>query len=162
MFTQPCFIRKNTFELKKKLEEFGYIVHLGNIDSTYIMTFGTHAIPKQNVSEIENELIDYNSSRDFESDKLYMNDYIDCGINEKLFLAISALRDDTDKNQYFVTEANQAWFNQGIYAKKGSLILCLTDDYYIGQKKEICNILPAHKATVEELIEKLQKNDSKK
>jgi hypothetical protein len=25
-FTQPCFIRKNTPELKKKLEELGYIM----------------------------------------------------------------------------------------------------------------------------------------
>ena len=25
MFTQPCFIRKNTSELRKKLEELGYI-----------------------------------------------------------------------------------------------------------------------------------------
>lgn len=29
-------------------------------------------------------------------------DFIDCGTNEKLFLAIAALRDDTDKDQVFM------------------------------------------------------------
>lgn len=28
MFTQSCFIRKNTPELRKKLEELGYISHI--------------------------------------------------------------------------------------------------------------------------------------
>ena len=31
----------------------------------------------------------------------FWEDYFDCGENEKVFLALASLRDDTDKNQWF-------------------------------------------------------------
>jgi hypothetical protein len=56
---------------------------------------------------------------------------VDCGANEELFLAIAALRDDTDKYQWFTD--GDLWFKCG---------------------DEVCNEgRKIHKATVNELIE---------
>ena len=80
---------------------------------------------------------------------------IDCGANEDLFLAIAALRDDTNKNQWFIAD---------------SLLSVSYDDtvgndhYFIEPKGSMffwdINWMNAtiisgnfHKATVEELIE---------
>lgn len=38
---------------------------------------------------------------------------IDCGTNEELFLAIAALRDDTDKYQWFIPPAGAWVYNKG-------------------------------------------------
>jgi hypothetical protein len=88
MFTQCYFIRKNSPELKKKLEEFGYI-HKGydKISNKYKSLY-------TNYNSYFELSVDNKPSR-------YEN-IIDCGINEELFLALAALRDDTDKNQWFI------------------------------------------------------------
>jgi hypothetical protein len=126
MFTHPCFIRKNTPELKKKLEELGYIMgeslntnkSKGLICTKYGKVF--NIICNADISKYD----------------------INCGTNEELFLALAALRDDTDKNQWFANNKND-WYK------------CL-DDKFI---KETANwVLCAsaenwHKATVEEIIE---------
>lgn len=77
-FTTPCFIRKNTEELRKKLEELGYKM----------------------LSPIEYDNLE--CSNGWVNDIKSPNDCngIDCGTNEELFLAIAALRDDTDKSQW--------------------------------------------------------------
>lgn len=83
-FTQPCFIRKNTLELRRKLEELGYI-----ICGTLVIT---------NVSEIIcYDNIAYGCEYPWE----YRQKAIDCGENEELFLALAALRDDNDYMQWF-------------------------------------------------------------
>lgn len=38
-FTTPCFIRKNTVELRKKLEELGYKLNNGKAWGRYLVTF---------------------------------------------------------------------------------------------------------------------------
>lgn len=66
---------------------------------------------------------------------------IDCGTNEELFLAIAALRDDTDKNQ---------WFTDG-----DKWIMCPAikfSSYWVYNDIDV-NIDTVHKATVDELIE---------
>lgn len=83
MFTTPCFIRKNTSELRKKLEELGYISHIYNNNDTnniYVDKFGTYISV-----DIENQPY-----------------FIDCNENEELFLALAALRDDKPDYQWFV------------------------------------------------------------
>lgn len=66
-------------------------------------------------------------------------DIIDCGTNEELFLAIVALRDDTDKNQ---------WFTDGyLWFKCGDEMCDETIEYYLNKYGR-----KFHKATVEELI----------
>lgn len=73
---------------------------------------------------------------------------INCETNEELFLGIAALRDDTDKNQWFVLDHDNIWEAVGCYQYKGDFILCNHDRWYCGT-----DVAQAHKATVKELQE---------
>lgn len=96
-FTTPCFIRKNTPEIRKKLEELGY-KPFGSVKYEWDMGLGLST--DNRLGEFESfdnnglENIIKCESPDYE-------DSIDCGDNEELFLAIAALRDDTDYMQWF-------------------------------------------------------------
>lgn len=130
-FTTPCFVLKNTFQLRKKLEEFGY--RIGNkccIDNNFLATDN-------------NEMFGIEEPYTPEE----CNGYIHCGTNEELFLAIAALRDDTDENQWFIMDVEiyvdipkGTWF-QSTDRNGGR---------HVGTQIEA---LYCHKATVEELIE---------
>ena len=91
-FTTPCFIRKNTPELKKKLEDLGYKDY-GNLrfygDPIIIYCDGNHFFTSPFVLEGEQYRGKYDN-------------FIDCSDNEELFLAIAALRNDTDYMQWFM------------------------------------------------------------
>lgn len=121
-FTTPCFIRKNTPELHKKLEELGYIILFsarnGCGDSIHVCD-------------------GYASS--IKAPKTYAN-VIDCGSNEQLFLALAALREDSDKKQ---------WFTNGKEWK-----LCPIENVNQFIEWEMQGF---HKATPEELIEHFNK-----
>ena len=73
-------------------------------------------------------------------------DSVDCGTNEELFLAIAALRDDTDKNQWFTD--GDLWF------KCGDEMCDETIDYYLNEYSR-----KLHKATVNELIEHFKEKE---
>lgn len=118
-FTTPCFIRKNTEALRKKLEEVGYKM--------------LSPIEYDNLECSDNWVNDIKSLNDCNG--------INCGFNEELFLAIAALRDDTDKYQ---------WFTDG-----DKWILCPAikfSTYWVYNDIDI-NTNTIHKATVDELIE---------
>ena len=122
-FTTPAFIRRNTPELRKKLEELGYYLHPECIDDdrgNYLFVNREYYlnIPLGYLEELSRS--------------------IDCGTNEELFLAIAALRDDTSANQYWV-------FDQDFppHYQKG--------DFTIGHFHR-CSCY-CHVATVEDLIE---------
>ena len=87
-FTTSCFIRKNTPELRKKLEELGYEL------SDHVKCRYT------------NEIYCYDkycfSSFPLDCPKDAM---FDCGEKEQLFLALAAIREDSDEFQYF-TDGN--------------------------------------------------------
>lgn len=123
-FTTACFIRKNTPELRKKLEELGYKKY-GN---PFQITDNSKLI-----TTIDGEYVPYNVPLD--------DSFIDCGTNENLFLAIAALRDDIDKNQ---------WFTDG-----DKWILCpeIKFSTYWAYNDIDVNLNAIHKATIEELIE---------
>lgn len=125
-FTQSAFIRKNTPELIEKLLSLGY--EKGNYSLN---------IPITSVC--------YGEINSFFDREPYPEG-IDCGKNENLFLAIAAIRDDTDKNQYFVTEEEMHWVNQDAWMPVGSFILSYIDNYTDIDGK-------VHKATVAELID---------
>lgn len=134
-FTTPCFILKNTLQLRKKLEGLGY--RIGNeycIDNNFLATDN-------------NEM--------FGIEEPYLpeecNGYIHCGFNEELFLAIVSLRDDTDDNQLF-TNGKDDW---GIY-RDGSDGSLPGMDFY-GMPNDF-NLSYYHKATVNELIEHFNKS----
>lgn len=119
MFTQPCFIRKNTPELRKKLEDLGYKYR--GCDSSYGTLCNLYCS-----FDSYYELSGPAQPSRYES-------IIDCGTNEELFLALSALRDDSDKKQ---------WFTDSKLWEKSNNDL---PSHYMQ--------LEGHKATVKEIIE---------
>ena len=129
MFTTPCFIRKNTPELRKKLEELGY-KPFGSVKYEWDTGWGLST--DNRIGEFESfdnnglENIIKCESPDYE-------DSVDCGTNEELFLALAALRDDTDYMQ---------WFTDGKLWEKSNSDL---PSHYMQ--------LEGHKATIKEIIE---------
>lgn len=141
MFTQPCFIRKNTLELRNKLEELGYKDY-GKLrfygEPTIIYCDVNHFFTSPFVLEGEQYRGKYDN-------------FIDCGDNEELFLALAALRDDTNENQLFIAQ-NTMWDENyigeiTIYYEEGEWLLW---GYYTFMEDMPSNF---RKATVEEIIE---------
>ena len=140
-FTTPCFIRKNTQELRKKLEELGYeILNSGNttLDAHNYDGNGSH----KSIEEGKAIITSYGNLYGviYNVDTVTKKGRIDCGTNEELFLAIAALRDDTDKYQWFTD--GDLWF------KCGDEVCNETIEYYLNKYDR-----KIHKATVNELIE---------
>ena len=141
-FTTPCFIRKNTQELRRGLEELGYeILNSGNttLDAHSYDGKGSH----KSIEEGRAIITSYGNLYGviYDIDTVTKKGRIDCGTNEELFLAIAALRDDTDKYQ---------WFTDG-----DKWILCPAikfSTYWVYNDIDV-NIDTVHKATVDELIE---------
>lgn len=98
-FTTPCFIRKNTTDLQDKLKDLGYFNHptMINVDPSSQYLFCNRGFfagfPIGYQEEIDRA--------------------IDCGTNEKLFLAIAGLRSDTDKHQWFISPEGTWVYNKG-------------------------------------------------
>lgn len=84
-FTYSCFIRKNTKELRDKLEELGYKV-FGNISVNSLFTHEEGYVIMSNLYNINKKYLDS----------------INCGENEQLFLALAALNDIDDYMQWFI------------------------------------------------------------
>lgn len=134
-FTTAAFIRRNTPELRKNLEELGYI----NYGNPFQITDDSKLI-----TTIDGEYVPYNVPLD--------DSFIDCGTNEKLFLAIAALRDDTDDSQWFVYPPENSWF------------ICVDDDINYARENIKDSVQAAwfhcsHKATVEELIKHFKEKE---
>ena len=138
-FTTPCFIRKNTQELRKKLEELGYSKDYPEwtVDCSIIWAY---QYPIKGF-DTPNYVIADSFDIPFDKHSALCGKFIDCGDNEELFLAIAALRDDTDKYQ---------WFTDG-----DKWILCPKtkfSTYWVYYHIDV-NTDTIHKATVDELIE---------
>lgn len=136
-FTTPCFIRKNTPELRKKLEELGYKLNNGKWMGKYLAAFQIKETKEWRY--VASPEWDLQNNPDIDAS-------IDCGTNEELFLAIASLRDDTNNNQLFTNDKGD-W---GIY-RDGSNGGLLGMDFY-GMSNDF-NLSHYHKATVNELIE---------
>ena len=132
-FTTMCFIRKSTKNLTDKLYRIGNRSCSGYWHS------------------------DINTLLVCESDQYICLDdewgnavsltkkgYINCGTNEELFLAIAALRDDSDVYQYFVNEKGMFVFCNQSELKH---VIDNSEDWWDYSVSEF------HKATVAELIE---------
>nr|DAM69639.1 MAG TPA: hypothetical protein [Caudoviricetes sp.] len=136
-FTTPCFIRKNTPELRKKLEELGYKLNNGKWMGKYLAAFQIKETKEWRY--VASPEWDLQNNPDIDAS-------IDCGTNEELFLAIASLRDDTNNNQLFTNDKGD-W---GIYRDGSDGGLSGMDFYGMPNDFEIDNY---HKATVNELIE---------
>lgn len=128
MFIQPCFIKKNTKYLIDKLEELGY-------------NYAKNGAGPWFIPLCESRFLGVN----LYSNGYYMcingawsSDWIDCDVNEELFLAIAALNDNGNYMQWFTNGKN--WYQNKI------------------NDIEIIRFGPGdpidyHKATIKELIE---------
>lgn len=133
--TQPCFIRKNTPELRKKLEELGYEPYR-LIKKHPDVWHGISAFNSTYYGLGINELENYAPKEHYEGKY-----FIDCGTNENLFIALASLRDDTIENQWFTD---------------GEIWVHLLEGY---QHVPLINYIlsKGHKATPAELIEHFNK-----
>ncbi len=141
-FTTPCFIRKNTDNIRNRLKELGYYCN------PYL---GWH-----NLCTCIFGIISVYSCRDDDINGLKgIYDLIDCGTNEELFLAIAALRDDSNYMQWFIAESSlsvsfgDAIGNDHYFIEpKGSF-------FFWGIEYQNATIISGNfrKATVDELIE---------
>lgn len=108
MFTTPCFIRKNTPELRNKLEELGYRICICTkfngatwLDtSTDGSVHGVGHFGEDEPCETHEESL---------AMFLYEHKAIDCDTNEDLLLALAALRDDSDYMQWFCDNRSDNW-----------------------------------------------------
>lgn len=132
MFTQPCFIRKNTPDLRKKLEELGYYRHPSYGDNEYLYL---------NRGFYHTNVVGYSEE---------IERMIDCGVNEELFLALAALRYDNDYMQWFISDETKQFYkctsNKFDFHQEGiaNWLCCSSAEYF-------------RKATVEEIIEHFNK-----
>ena len=131
MFTQSAFIRKNTPELRKKLEELGYKQYFLYLQGDEFIDTFHHEFYGWVYSSYTENLVLNN----------YLHNRIDCGTNEDLFLALAALRDDSDYMQWFIWKEYDK-FKQCLYDK---YVKSHWDDNQIGTNYR--------KATSAELIE---------
>lgn len=141
-FTTQCFIHKNTANIRNRLKELGYYCnpYLG-WNNLYTSIFGPTSI--------------YSLDDDDINGLKEIYDFIDCGTNEELFLAIAALRDDSNYMQWFITDS----------ILSVSYDDSIGNDHYFTEPKGImffwdenwdnATIISGryHKATVDELIE---------
>lgn len=121
MFTQQCIIHKNTKEIINFLNEIGYTLYEGS----------------DNFSKNVACSCKFNTYFTFDDDEYVFPNTIDCKNNKELFFAVAALRDDSDKHQWFVDD-----FDNSIWQKS---------------EWNNANLTKCHKATVQELIEHFNK-----
>ena len=86
MFTQACFIIKDTQELRDKLKEIGINPYPCIVPKCINYLFVNRGFYSRNEIGYKEEI----------------DSAIDCGTNEDLFLALAALRNDSDYMQYFI------------------------------------------------------------
>ena len=150
MFTTPCFIRKNTPELREKLEKLGYKICPcalfydacwldTNVDTVHGIGYSDETYPLPQEEQLK---------RFLKENEIEKTPLIDCGTNEELFLALAALSDDTDKDQWFTDGTDWAiWREDGSF--RGKLIAGFEFHYLPSNT----NYNKYHKATAKEIIE---------
>lgn len=131
-FTTKCFIRKSTKDLTEKLHRIGNRSGRGYWHSDINTLLVCESDQYRCLDDEWGNAV-----------SLTKKGYIDCGVNEDLFLAIAALRDDSDVYQYFVNE-------------KGMFVFCNQSElkHVIDNSEDWWDysVSDFHKATVEELI----------
>lgn len=93
MFTEKCFIRKNSKELVNKLIDLGHNV-MRFQEPRYIVcdklnVYLTSTLPDKDIDE-----------------------YTDCDVNEELFIAIASIRNDKPDYQWFVWDDDGVAYNK--------------------------------------------------
>lgn len=147
-FIQPCFIRKNSPELRKKLEELGYkpSYPIFQYPEVFKHIAACNFFGSKYYGVSDDEVSHHGEIKD----AIKNGGMIDCGENEELFFALAALRDDTNENQWFIARRTMWDENYNgeitVYYEEGEWLLW---DYY-----SFMEDIPSdfRKATVEEII----------
>ena len=103
-FTTPCFIRTNTQELRRGLKELGYFNNSPQWTNNCSIIWA-YQYPMKGF-DTPNYVIADSFDIPFDKHSALCGKFIDCGTNEELFLAIAALRDDSNYMQWFITDSN--------------------------------------------------------
>lgn len=142
VFKQSCLIRRNTSRLRDKLSDLGYKIH--KLSETEDREYGILCNDKVAVGIPGN-------CREFNLDEYLKNNprIIDCEKNEDLFLAIAALRDDSDIHQWFVNENKSCWWKCSLDEFK--------QDFEASNEDKNLSYKYFHKATINELINYFKK-----
>lgn len=107
MFKYNCFIRKISQRILDVLYNLGYNVTSNTVSGAGIATMSSDALVLQ---------------LPITDDGTYG---IDCGDNEDLFLAISAISDHTDYMQWFILDASETYPD-----KNGMMVFCTKEDFW--------------------------------
>lgn len=140
-FITKCFIRKNTPELQEKLKEMGYdICPCANFQTSAwldncIYTNSIHGIPEHAIGML-----------------LHDSDAIDCGENDFLFLALAAMRDDTDIYQWFTNGKDWGYSPNTIMYNKSMPCYCTLVFDHCTNDLHMEDFIKYRKATAEEII----------
>lgn len=113
LFDQSVFIRKNTPELVKALEDLGY--QNSNLGSSTNNSIATTAALGQYTFISESKYDDPNPRRNWQIDGARL----DCKYNEGLFLALAALTDRTDYGQWFKIPRTEIVSQPGFCGQQG-------------------------------------------
>lgn len=150
-FIQPCFIRKNSPELRKKLEELGYkpSYPIFQYPEVFKHIAACNFFGSKYYGVSDDEVSHHGEIKD----AIKNRGLIDCGTNEDLFLALAAMRDDSDINQWFIYNT----INNTVGKFE-------TIEWVLCKDNNVCDYLNwdncynyCQKATVEELIEHFNK-----
>ena len=130
----------NTPELRSKLKDMGYRVCRCTEETTAVYLMAGHG----DIHAVHDESVDI-----FEDEvKSGTCKLIDCGDNEFLFIALAAMRDDTDKDQLFTNGID--WAIKWEAARN----LGLPGFEYLSFPRDVNT--PLHKATREEIMEQFK------
>ena len=141
MFLQSCFIRNNTKEIISKLEELGYKKNSPSwTDKCNIIWCYQYSNEKG--FDTPQYVIADSFDIPFDNNSRLCGKFIDCGTNEELFLALAALRNDTDRYQWF-TDIPGHWYKNNYFDEGYKFIF----------HHPILSDFNSHKATVKEIIE---------
>lgn len=136
MNTTSCFIRKNTQHLLDKLRDIGYEILEETIyGRPYLVAIAGRVVG------VFTQKCGYNFGAYY------------CGDNEPLFLALAALRDDSDYMQWFVIMR----YNEAVEKIDDTWFLCERNTFDIDSRPNAWVVFH-HKATKEELINHFSSN----
>lgn len=140
MFTQVCFIRKSTESIRTGLLALGYnIEKVKVVDDNKGYGVATSGVTSSAITIKESSFDDTNPYRTWNCSRR-----IDCGDNERLFFALAALQDDSDRLQFFTNGKKFILCNRNSWSDKLPVLRAG------GWSEE--ELLKFHKATTEEIL----------
>lgn len=144
MFTTPCFIRKNTPELRKKLEDLGYkpSYPIFQYPEAFKHIAACNFFGSKYYGISDDEISHHGEIKD----AIKNRGMIDCGDNEELFIAIASMTDNEYGlcDYYIVTDDYKSKYVKGSIHRALPISSVIHPSCY-------------RKATVEEIIEYFKK-----